>query len=311
MAAEDVGKLYPVAKTVLTPVFRAAWRFRLEGVEHVPSTGGAILCPNHTSVLDSFFVPALLPRRVTYVGKAEYMDDWKTRRLFPALGMIPIDREGGDAGERALATAQRVLERGELFGIYPEGTRSRDGRLYRGHTGPARLALRTGAPIIPIGISGAREVMPPDAKFPKLRLPVTIRFGRPITVDRYLDRANDRLVLRQIIDEVMYEIRELSGQEYVDEYATKKRSATATTGTTDATATEKLSPAAEEATSAAGSNGHGEGHATVTPIDRGAAARAAADAAADPVLDDSAFVEATEARSSADVLRAPIRRSVG
>jgi hypothetical protein len=109
----------------------------------------------------------------------------------------------------------------------------------------------------------------------------------------------------------MYEIRELSGQEYVDEYATKKRSATATTGTTDATATEKLSPAAEEATSASSSNGHGEGHATVTPIDRGAAARAAADAAADPVLDDSAFVEATEARSSADVLRAPIRRSVG
>src|SRR4051794_10321044 len=187
------------------------------------SAGGAILCPNHTSVLDSFFVPALLPRRVSYVGKAEYMDDWKTRKLFPALGMIPIDREGGDAGERALATAQRMLEKGELFGIYPEGTRSRDGRLYRGHTGPARLALRTGAPIIPFGIQGAREVMPPDAKFPTLRLPVTISFGRPIDVTRYADRANDRLVLRQITDEVMYEIRELSGQEYVDEYANKKK----------------------------------------------------------------------------------------
>src|SRR3954463_11482178 len=191
MSSDDVGKLYPVAKAIITPVFRASWRFDVQGLENVPATGGAILCPNHTSVLDSFFVPALLPRRVTYVGKAEYMDSWKTKHIFPALGMIPIDREGGDAGERALATAQRVLEKGELFGIYPEGTRSRDGRLYRGHTGPARLALRTGAPIIPIGIVGAREVMPPDAKFPTLRLPVTIKFGRPIEVGRYAGRAND------------------------------------------------------------------------------------------------------------------------
>ena len=227
MGSEDVGKLYPAAKAVLTPLFRAAWRFDLQGLENIPATGGAILCPNHTSVLDSFFVPAMLPRRVTYVGKAEYMDDWKTRRLFPALGMIPIDRTGGDAAERALATAQRLLENGELFGIYPEGTRSRDGRLYRGKTGPARLALRTGAPIIPIGIKGAREVMPPDARFPRLRLPVTITFGRPIDVSRYRDRVNDRLVLRQIMDEVMYEIRELSGQEYVNEYAGSKKTAAA------------------------------------------------------------------------------------
>src|SRR6478735_8484207 len=192
MPADEVGKLYPVAKAILTPLFRAGWKFDLQGLENIPASGGAILCPNHTSVLDSFFVPALLPRRVSYVGKAEYMDDWKTR---------------------------------QLFRIYPEGTRSRDGRLYRGHTGPARLAVRTGAPIIPIGISGAREVMPPDAKFPHLRLPVTIRFGKPITVDRYADRPNDRMVLRQIIDEVMYEIRELSGQDYVDEYANKKKHA--------------------------------------------------------------------------------------
>ena len=243
---EDVGKLYPVAKAVLTPLFRASWRFTLEGVENVPTTGPAILCPNHTSVLDSFFVPALLPRRVTYVGKAEYMDDWKTRRLFPALGMIPIDRSGGDAGERALATAQRILERGELFGIYPEGTRSRDGRLYRGHTGPARLAIRANAPIIPIGLVGAREVMPPEAKFPKLRLPVTIRFGRPISVERYLDRADDHLVYRQIIDEVMYEIRELSGQEYVDTYASRKPD---TMPTTEA----RIAVGA----ASAGGNGHG------------------------------------------------------
>ena len=104
-----------------------------------PATGGAIICANHTSVLDSFFLPAVLPRRITYVGKAEYMDDWKTKYLFPALGMIPIDRSGGNASERALAAAQGILEQGELFGIYPEGTRSRTGVLYRGHTGPARL----------------------------------------------------------------------------------------------------------------------------------------------------------------------------
>jgi len=288
MATEEVGKLYPIAKAILTPLFRASWRFDLQGLENVPESGGAILCPNHTSVLDSFFVPALLPRRVTYVGKAEYMDDWKTRKLFPALGMIPIDREGGDAGERALTTARRVLEKGELFGIYPEGTRSRDGRLYRGHTGPARLALRANVPIIPIGISGARDVMAPDAKFPKLRMPVTIRFGRPITVGRYVDRANDRMVLRQITDEVMYEIRELSGQEYVDEYANKK----------------KASPTATEALHAAGSVASApNGHAGPAPEVPAEAARREGEG------EDGAFVEVTTPRSSADALKAPIRRS--
>ena len=290
MPADEVGKLYPVAKAVLTPLFRAGWKFDLQGLENIPASGGAILCPNHTSVLDSFFVPALLPRRVSYVGKAEYMDSWKTKHIFPALGMIPIDREGGDAGERALATAQRLLEDGQLFGIYPEGTRSRDGRLYRGHTGPARLALRTGAPIIPIGIIGAREVMPPDAKFPNLRLPVTIKFGRPIEVGRYAGRANDRLVLRQLIDEVMYEIRELSGQEYVDEYANKKKA-----------------PAPEVAETAS-SNGH-------VPVSSNGNSNGASAPTAEPEPkpkaegDESAFVESTKARSSADALKRPIRRS--
>ena len=292
MANEDVGKLYPIAKKILTPTFRAAWKFQIEGLDHVPAQGGAILCPNHTSVLDSFFVPALLPRRVSYVGKAEYMDDWKTRALFPALGMIPIDREGGDAAERALATAQRCLERGELFGIYPEGTRSRDGRLYRGHTGPARLALRTGAPIVPIGISGAREVMPPDAKFPKLRLPVSIRFGRPISVERYRDRAGDRLVLRQIIDEVMYEIRELSGQEYVDEYATKKKAAPVPTRQREATVPFVADPVAA-------GNGTGNGNGNGNGASGGRSA----------LPEEGEFVEATTPRSSADLLKAPIRRS--
>jgi 1-acyl-sn-glycerol-3-phosphate acyltransferase len=219
---DDVGRLYPIACAVLSPMFRALWKVEVEGVEHVPASGGAIFCPNHTAAIDSFFLPLALPRQIKFVGKAEYMDSWKTRRLFPALGMIPIDRGGGSAAERALDTAARVLEQGGFFGIYPEGTRARDGRLHRGHTGPARLALRTGCPIIPVGLIGTRAVQPPDVKMPRPFKRVQVRIGRPIDVARYRDRADDRLVLRQIIDEVMYEIRELSGQEYVDEYATKK-----------------------------------------------------------------------------------------
>jgi 1-acyl-sn-glycerol-3-phosphate acyltransferase len=218
----DFGKLYPYARAVLAPIFKTLWRIDVQGLDNVPAAGGAVFCPNHTSVVDSFFLPLVLPRPIMFVGKAEYMDDWKTRRLFPGLGMIPIDRAGGSASERALNTAARVLEAGKFFGIYPEGTRARDGRLHRGHTGPARLALRTGTPIVPVGIVGTREVQPPDAKVPKPFKRVSIRFGRPVTVERYQGRADDRMVLRSIIDEVMFEIRELSGQDYVDEYATKK-----------------------------------------------------------------------------------------
>ncbi len=221
MAKREVGQLYDVAMRVLSPPFRFGWKIVTNGLDALPS-GPAIICPNHTSVLDSFFLPLVLPRRITYVGKAEYMDDWKTKYLFPAMGMIPIDRSGGNASADALDAAAGVLERGELFGIYPEGTRSRDGRLYKGHTGPARLALRTGAPIIPVGIRGTREIMPPEAKFPKPFMPLAIDFGRPISPERYLEREGDHLVLRHIMDEVMFEIRQLSGQEYVDSYATKK-----------------------------------------------------------------------------------------
>ena len=216
------GKAQGIARAVLTPPFRCLWKVTTEGLENVPSQGPAILAPNHISVLDSFFVPLCLPRRITYVGKAEYMDDWKTRFLFPAMGMIPIDRSGGDGAKRALDAAAEVLEADELFGIYPEGTRSRNGKLHKGHTGIARLALRTGACIVPVGIIGSDDVQPPDAKMPAPFRRVHIRFGRPIDVGRYADRADDRIVLRQITDEVMYEIRNLSGQEYVDTYATKK-----------------------------------------------------------------------------------------
>ncbi|MEZ5253529.1 MAG: lysophospholipid acyltransferase family protein [Microthrixaceae bacterium] len=250
MDQQDAGRLQPLFRAVLTPGFRFLWRVRTEGLENIPEHGPAILAPNHTSVLDSFFVPLVLKRRMTYVGKAEYLDDWKTKWLFPAMGMIPIDRSGGDASKGALDAAAGVLDRGELFGIYPEGTRSRSGKLHKGHTGVARLALRCKAPIIPVGIVGTVEVQPPDAKIPKAFREVTIRFGKPIDVTRYCDRASDRMVLRQITDEVMYSIRDMSGQEYVDTYATKQaagaaKPATPTPATTQPTPIIELDPVIE------------------------------------------------------------------
>jgi 1-acyl-sn-glycerol-3-phosphate acyltransferase len=234
VAKREVGGLYTVARAVLVPSFHFLWQLDVEGLDNLPAEGPAIIAPNHISVLDSFFVPVVLPRRITYVGKAEYLDSWKTRHLFPALGMIAIDRSGGDAAAAALDAAAGILGRGELFGIYPEGTRSRDGRLHKGHTGAARLAVRTGAPIVPVGIQGTVEVMPPGAKRPRPWHKVRIRLGRPIDpAARSAPTARsgrvgpqraggDRLLLRQLTDEVMYEIRELSGQEYSGEYATKR-----------------------------------------------------------------------------------------
>ncbi len=219
--ARDHGSLQKVALRTLRPVFSTCWRMRAVGVDNIPTSGPAILAPNHTSVIDSFFLPAVLPRRITFVGKAEYLDDWKTRRLFPSLGMIPIDRSGGDASTRALDTAARLLDDGELFGIYPEGTRARDGYLHKGHTGAARLSMRTGAPIVPVGILGTRAIQPPDAPFPKPFRPVEIRFGRPIRPAASSDVADTRMRLRQITDELMFEIRALTGQDYVNTYATK------------------------------------------------------------------------------------------
>lgn len=216
------GKAQERARRVLAPVARKLWRFRLEGFENIPSEGPAILCPNHVSFLDSAFTMLLAGRNVSFVGKAEYMDDWKTRKLFPMLGMIPIDRSGGSKSEGALIAAEGVLRRGELFGIFPEGTRSRDGMLYKGHTGAARLALKVGCPLIPVGIIGTREVQPPDKVMPKLFREVTFRIGRPIDVTRYADRDGDHMILREITDELMFEIRDLTGQEYRNVYATKK-----------------------------------------------------------------------------------------
>jgi len=220
--AQGAGKAQSRLRRVARPVANRLWHFHLEGFERLPESGPAILAPNHVSFLDSAFLMLQVPRNISFVGKAEYMDSWKTKYLFPAMGMIPIDRSGGERSQAALDTAERVLQRGELFGIFPEGTRSRDGYLYRGRTGAARLALKVGCPIYPVGVVGTREIQPPDAKFPKFRRDCTIRIGRPINVARYAARGEEHLVLRQITDELMYEIRELTGQEYRNEYAGKK-----------------------------------------------------------------------------------------
>jgi len=216
------GRAQTRARAVLRPLSLRLWRFTIEGLENLPTEGPAIICPNHVSFLDSAFTMIHVGRSISFVGKAEYMDSWKTRRLFPMLGMIPIDRSGGSRSESALAAAEEVLARGELFGIFPEGTRSRDGMLYKGHTGAARLALRTGAPLIPVGIVGTREIQPPDTLMPKLRRPVTLRFGAPIDTSRHAMGGIDRLALRTLTDELMFEIRELTGQEYRNVYATRR-----------------------------------------------------------------------------------------
>jgi 1-acyl-sn-glycerol-3-phosphate acyltransferase len=173
--------------------------------------------------LDSAFLIIQAPRNISFVGKSEYLDSWKTRRLFPALGMIPIDREGGEKAQTALVAAENVLQRGELFGIFPEGTRSRDGMLYKGKTGAARLALKLDCPIFPVGIIGTREIQPPDAKVPRVGGHVKITIGKPILPERYAQRSDDHLVLREMTDEVMFEIQSMTGQQYRNVYAGKQQ----------------------------------------------------------------------------------------
>lgn len=209
---------YQLTKAILTPVMRVYFDITCEGVENVPRRGPAIIAANHLSALDSAFIPLVVPRKVTYAAKAEYFQKWYSRIIFEAWGQIPIDRSGGRASETALIRAQEVLEEGGLFGIYPEGTRSPDGRLHRGHTGVGRLALRSGAPVIPVGIRGSFDVMPKGARFPK-RGAVHVAFGTPRRYSKETLAMPEKVALRLITDEIVYEIQQLSGQEYVDLYA--------------------------------------------------------------------------------------------
>src|SRR3954454_7482017 len=204
------------------PSARRLWAIEMAGYAPLPADGPAILCPNHISFLDSVFLMLTTPRNISFVGKAEYMDSWKTKYVFPALGMIPIDRSGGEKSASALDTAASVLRRGELFGIFPEGTRSRDGTLHKGRTGAARLALEVGCPIYPVGIVGTDAIQPPGAKAPKPFKKCSITIGRPVRPERYRERRQPHLAWRSMIDEVMFEIREITGQDYNNHYAGEK-----------------------------------------------------------------------------------------
>jgi 1-acyl-sn-glycerol-3-phosphate acyltransferase len=218
--------LYWLLKYVLLgPWLRVLYRPVVEGRRFVPATGPAIIASNHLAFSDSIFMPLMVRRRVTFVAKAEYftgkgVKGWLVKMFFLGSGTIPVDRTGGRAAQAALDTLLRVLREGRLAGIYPEGTRSPDGRLYRGKTGVARLTLESGAPVVPVVMLNADELQPPGTLRPKFKR-VRIRFGEPMDFHRYAGMAGDRFVERAVTDEIMYRLMELSGREYVDVYAQK------------------------------------------------------------------------------------------
>ncbi|MFI5638740.1 lysophospholipid acyltransferase family protein [Streptomyces goshikiensis] len=215
---------YHLLKHVLLgPLLRLLFRPRIEGLENIPAEGAAIVAGNHLSFSDHFLMPAILKRRITFLAKAEYftgpgVKGRLTAAFFRSAGQIPVDRSGKDAGQAALREGLGVLAKDELLGIYPEGTRSHDGRLYKGKVGVAAMALGAGVPVIPCAMVGTFEIQPPGQKIPKIRR-VTIRFGRPLDFSRYAGLEGERAVLRAVTDEIMYAILGLSGQEYVDRYA--------------------------------------------------------------------------------------------
>jgi 1-acyl-sn-glycerol-3-phosphate acyltransferase len=214
---------YWIVKAILTPILRVLFRPWVDGLENVPREGPAILASNHLSFCDSIFLPLMVPRRITFLAKSDYFTGRSvkgrlTAGFFRTVGQLPVDRRGGRASDAALRTGLRVLGRRELLGIYPEGTRSPDGRLYRGKTGVARMALEAGVPVLPVAMVGTREAQPPGRVIPRIRQ-VGMRIGRPLDFSRYAGMATDKFVLRSVTDEIMYELMELSGQEYVDQYA--------------------------------------------------------------------------------------------
>lgn len=215
---------YQVLKYVLLgPLLRLLFRPRIEGLDQLPDEGAAIVAGNHLSFSDHFLMPAILPRRITFLAKSEYftgrgLKGRLTAAFFRGIGQIPVDRSGGQASQAALRSGLSVLRKGRLLGIYPEGTRSHDGRLYKGRTGVAAMALAAEAPVVPCAMVGTFEIQPPGRRLPRIRR-VTIRFGKPLDFSRYAGMDGERAVLRAITDEIMYEILRLSGQEYVDLYA--------------------------------------------------------------------------------------------
>ena len=221
---DHVSVFYWLVKAILGPILRVAFRPWADGTQNVPREGPAIIASNHLSFSDHFFAPLPIPRKVVFLAKSEYftgrgIKGLFSRAFFSGVGQIPVDRSGGAASERALRTGLRVLANGHVLGIYPEGTRTPDGRLYRGKTGVARLALEARAPVIPCAMVGTFEFQPPGKIRPRLNIRPGVRFGTPLDFSRYYGLEEDRLVLRAITDEIMYAIMKLSGQEYVDRYA--------------------------------------------------------------------------------------------
>jgi len=215
---------YWVLKTiVLGPVLRLLFRPWVEGEENIPPEGAAIFASNHLSFSDSIFLPLMLPRRMTFLAKSDYftgrgLKGRLTAAFFRGVGQLPVDRSGGRASDAALRSGLKILRRGEFLGIYPEGTRSPDGRLYRGKTGVARMALEAGVPVLPVAMIGTDKAQPLGQRFPRI-MRIGIRIGRPLDFSRYEGMEEDRFVLRSITDEIMYELMLLSHQEYVDVYA--------------------------------------------------------------------------------------------
>jgi 1-acyl-sn-glycerol-3-phosphate acyltransferase len=231
------------------PVVKLVIRPRVEGVDNVPRTGAAVLASNHLSAADWVFMPLSLRRRVTFLAKSEYftgtgVKGFLQRAFFTGAGQVPIDRSNASAAENAIRTGLRILREGNLLGIYPEGTRSPDGRLFRGKTGVARMALETGVPVVPVAMIYRRRSLPLVGK----RIPqVSIRFGQPLDFSRYEGLAGDRFVERSITDEIMYEIMTLSAQEYVDVYGAKVKKTMDATGASASEVVRRMEPPATEA----------------------------------------------------------------
>jgi 1-acyl-sn-glycerol-3-phosphate acyltransferase len=216
---------YVLKYVILGPLLRLLFRPRIEGLEHIPEEGAAIVAGNHLSFSDHFLMPAIIKRRITFLAKAEYftgpgLKGRLTAAFFRSAGQIPVDRSGKDAGQAAIREGLGVLSKGELLGIYPEGTRSHDGRLYKGKVGVAVMALKARVPVVPCAMVGTFEIQPPGRVVPRIKQ-VTIRFGEPLDFSRYTGMEDQKAAIRAVTDEIMYAILGLSGQEYVDEYAAK------------------------------------------------------------------------------------------
>ncbi len=230
------------------PVAKLVFRPRVQGREHVPANGAAILASNHLAAADWIFMPLSLRRRVTFLAKAEYFSGRGVkgvlrRAFFTGAGQVPIDRSSATAAEGAIRTGIEMLRQGRLLGIYPEGTRSPDGRLFRGKTGVARMALETGVPVVPL----AMTYTPRRGPLGRRLFRVSVRFGEPLDFSRYEGLAGDRFVERSITDEIMYEIMTMSGQEYVDVYGATVKKAMDATGASAADVVGRLQPPADEA----------------------------------------------------------------